>query len=82
MDTQTGRKAAETTSGERSNQLRITQNDHGPEPTRPTRLIGEGLNLVPHSGVSPMGFIDNQQPAPSVDVVVVKDRVQLRPCGP
>ena len=75
MDTQTGRNAAETASGERSNQLRITQNDHGPEPTRPTRLIDESLNFVPHDRGPTMGFIDDEQPAPSVDIVVVKDRV-------
>ena len=82
MDSQTGCKGAESPSGDCPDQLCIAQNEQGREPTRPTRLIGEGLNLVPHSGVSPMGFIDNQQPAPSVDVVVVKDRIQARPCGP
>ena len=29
-----------------------------------------------------MGFIDDQQPAPAVDVVVVQDRLQPRPRGP
>ena len=75
MDTQTGSKAAEPASGERPNQFRIAQNGQGRESTRPTRLIDESLDFVPHNRGPTMGFIDDEQPAPSVDIVVVKDRV-------
>ena len=60
MEAQTGCEASELACGERSNQLRIAQNDQGREPTRPTRLIDESLDFVPHDREPTMGLIDDK----------------------
>ena len=73
---QTSCKACVSTGGKCSGELRLAQDEECRESCLESKLIADGVNLVPNFRGTTMSFVDDQEPAPAVGCFILKGRLQ------